>query len=103
MTTIIIGTTPTIIYKMRTVSVEDITVAILTVKNDTAVLIEKDLSDAAIVENTLQWTLTQEDTLQFSPDEDATMMLNFKLGDGTRGASKAMQIRFAENHIEEVI
>lgn len=102
MTKIIIGTTPTITYKFKVVAVADITKAILTIKERGTTLIEKDLSDATVGEDTLSWTLTQEETLQLGT-KTATMMLNWKTEDGTRGASEEVFIQGSPNHIREVI
>ena len=102
MTKIIIGTTPTITYKFKVVDVSEITVAILTIKERGVNIIELNLSDATIGEDTLSWTLTQEETLQLG-GKTATMMLNWKTEDGTRGASEEVFITGAPNHIREVI
>ena len=102
MTKIIIGTTPTITYKFKVVNASEITVAILTIKERGVNIIEKDLSDATIGEDSLSWTLTQEETLQLG-SKTATMMLNWKTSDGTRGASEEVYIQGSPNHIREVI
>ena len=102
MTKIIIGTTPTITYKFKVVDVSEITVAILTIKERGATLIEKDLSDATVGEDTLSWTLTQEETLAIGV-KSASIMLNWLTADGVRGASKEEIINGVNNHIREVI
>ena len=102
MTKIIIGTTPTITYKFKIVDVSEITVAILTIKERGVNIIELNLSDATIGEDSLSWTLTQEETLLIGT-RTATMMLNWKTEDGTRGASEEVFITGANNHIREVI
>ena len=102
MTKIIIGTTPTITYKFKVVDVTDITVAIITIKERGVNIVELNLSDATIGEDSLSWTLTQEETLQLA-GKTATMMLNWKTEDGTRGASEEVFIQGAPNHIREVI
>ena len=102
MTKIIIGTTPTIKYKFKVVNVSEISVAILTIKERGVNIIEKDLSDATVGEDSLSWTLTQEETLQLG-SKTATMMLNWKTEDGTRGASEEVFIQGAPNHVREVI
>lgn len=102
MTKIIIGTTPTITYKFKVVDVSEITVAILTIKERGVNIIELNLSDATIGEDSLSWTLTQEETLLIGT-RTATMMLNWKTEDGTRGASEEVFITGAPNHIREVI
>ena len=102
MTKIIIGTTPTITYKFKVVDVSEITVAILTIKERGVNIIELNLSDATVGEDSLSWTLTQEETLLIGT-RTATMMLNWKPEDGTRGASEEVFITGANNHIREVI
>lgn len=102
MTKIIIGTTPTITYKFKVVDVSEITVAILTIKERGVNIIELNLSDATIGEDSLSWTLTQEETLLIGT-RTATMMLNWKTEDGTRGASEQVFVTGGDNHIREVI
>lgn len=102
MTKIIIGTTPTITYTFKVVPVNSIVKAVLTIKERGVNIIEKDLSDATVGEDTLSWTLTQEETLQLGT-KTATMMLNWKTEDGTRGASEEVFIQGSPNHIREVI
>ena len=102
MTRIIIGTTPTITYTFKVVPVSTITKAVLTVKERGVNIIEKDLSDATVGEDTLSWTLTQEETLDIGV-KSASIMLNWKLRDGTRGASKEEVITGVNNHVREVM
>lgn len=102
MTKIIIGTTPTITYKFNVVSVSDIVSAILTIKERGTTIIEKSLADASIGEDTLSWTLTQQETLDMGA-KSASIMLNWKLRDGTRGASKEEVIMGVDNHVREVM
>ena len=102
MTKIIIGTTPTITYKFKIVNVSEITVAILTIKERGVNIIELNLSDATVGEDSLSWTLTQEETLLIGA-RTATMMLNWKTEDGTRGASEQVFVTGGDNHIREVI
>ena len=102
MTKIIIGTTPTITYKFKIVDVSEITVAILTIKERGVNIIELNLSDATVGEDSLSWTLTQEETLLIGT-RTATMMLNWKTEDGTRGASEQVFVTGGDNHIREVI
>ena len=102
MLNIIIGTTPTITYTFRTVSVSDLTKAILTIKCAGQVILEKTLADAVIGENSLSWTLTQQETLALST-RTAKMMLNWLTNSGTRGASAETAIVGVTNHKREVI
>lgn len=102
MDRIIIGTTPTITYKFKVVSVVDITKAILTIKERGVTIIEKTLAEASIGEDTLSWTLTQQETLNIGV-RSASIMLNWLTTDGTRGASKEEFITGVNNHIREVM
>ena len=100
MEEIIRGTTPTITYTFSVVNVADITTAYLTIKHSAGML-TKTLSDATVEENSLVWTLSQEDTL--SMNKIVSIMINFKLADGTRGASDEDSIKMIRNHVNEVI
>ena len=102
MTEIIIGTTPTIIYKFKIVSPADLTKAILTIKCAGQIILEKTLVDAVVGENSLSWTLTQQETLNIST-RSGKMMLNWLTNSGTRGASAETAIMGVTNHKREVI
>lgn len=98
---VIKGTTPTIEYTFNTVQVSNIVVAILTFKKGDCVVVTKHLEDATAGEKTLSWTLTQEESL--SLEGDARAMLNWRLADGTRGATPETLLTFTKNHVNEVI
>ena len=102
MTHIIIGTTPTITYKFKIVSPADFSTAILTIKCNGQLILEKNLADASMGENTLSWTLTQEETLAIGT-RIAKMMLNWVTHSGKRGASEETTIAGIQNHVREVI
>ncbi len=102
MSRVIIGTTPTITYKFNKVVVSDIAVAILTIKANNSILVEKHLEDATVGEKSLSWTLTQSETLSFDTSI-LKMMINWKLNDGTRGASAETKVVGVDNHKREVI
>ena len=102
MTQIIIGTTPTITYTFHTVSVSDLTKAILTIKSMGQVILEKTLADAVVGEDSLSWTLTQQETLNIGI-RSGKMMLNWLTNSGTRGASEETAIMGVTNHKREVI
>lgn len=102
MTNIIIGTTPTIIYKFSIVSPSDFRTAILTIKNQSEIIIEKTLADAFTGEDFLSWTLTQEETLLIGT-RSCKMMLNWVTRSGKRGASTETVIIGVTNHKREVI
>ena len=102
MAQIVIGTTPTIIYKFSIVDPQDFIAAKLTIKNKNSILFKKELTDATIGEDSISWTLTQEETLQLA-GKTCAMMLNWKTEDGTRGASEEVLVTGVNNHIREVI
>lgn len=102
MGNIIRGTTPTIKYMFSAVNVNDIAVAYLTVRRYDGTVIEKTLSDATIGSGYLAWTLTQQETLGMKGNY-ITCRLNWRLEDGTRGASKQTKIDMERNDKEEVI
>lgn len=102
MERIIMGTTPTFEYTFKTVDVSNITTAILTIKQGGEVAIEKTLSDATATETALCWTLTQVETLSLEKGA-ASVMLNWKTSDGTRGASAEEQLSILTNFVKEVI
>lgn len=101
--TIIRGTTPTIKYKFTTIHGTDITVAVFTASQNGTVLVEKDLSDAVADSTSISWLLSQVDTLKLDADVPAKLMLNWKIADGTRGASKVTIASVQENDVSEVI
>lgn len=102
MAAIVIGTTPTIIYKFSIVDPQDFIAAELTIKNKNSILLKKELTDATIGEDSISWTLTQEDTLGLGTGS-MTMMLNWLTADGTRGVSKETIVNATNNHIPEVM
>lgn len=100
MANIIKGTTPTFKYTFNTVDVSSITTAYLTIRvdNDQTHDIEKDLTTATVDQTSISWTLTQTETLSFK--DSISVMLNWKLADGTRGASKKTIFIIDRNHKE---
>ena len=102
MKEIIIGTTPTITYKFKIVSVADIVTAILTIKQSTGIIVQKTLTDAEVGEDTLSWILSQQETFSIG-QKSATMMINWKTAGGIRGASEITKIIGTTNHVMEVI
>lgn len=102
MTSIIKGTTPTIQFTFNYIHPTDIEVAYLTVKQNKTVILEKDITEATVGENTISWKLEQEDTLSFALGK-VGIMHNWRLFDGTRGASKEAFITVDDNHKDEVI
>ena len=96
MASIIRGTTPTLKYTFNSIQVSDIVTAYLSIKSNED--IEKSLADATIGEDYISWTLSQEETLSLG--ESVKVMINWKLSDGTRGASKKTSIRVDDNYKE---
>lgn len=102
MANIIRATTPTLKYTFRIINVSDIVSAYLTIKQDDRTIIEKSLQDATVGENSLSWMFTQQETLLMAMGK-ISAMLNWKLSDGTRGASRESLVSIMRNHKEEVI
>lgn len=98
---IIRGTTPTIVYTFDVVHVSDISKAVLTIKRNGEIKVERDLTTATVGVDKLSWTLTQAETL--SVDGNAAVMINWVTQDGTRGASAETPVHFTANHKDEVI
>jgi len=87
MAAIIVGTTPTIKYTFTNIDTTDLTEIFMTIAKTpcgTPVL-EKDLSDAEVGDGEVMFQLTQEETL--SLPGGCYIQLNYKLTDGTRGAT----------------
>lgn len=97
------GTTPTVEFTYSDITVSDITVALLAIKQDKRTIIEKVLSDATVSENSISWTLTQEDTLLLREQRDAYIMCDWKLANGTRGRSKIIVVDVEDPGKSEVI
>lgn len=106
--TIVIGTTPTIIFNnFQVVRVGEIKEAVLTIKQggmySRAVLIKRDLSTAEVSATEIAWTLTQEETLGLDPKAQAQVCMNFLTETGLRGASKAVNAYIEDNPLKEVM
>lgn len=102
MANIIRATTPTIKYTFKHVNVEDIVAAYMTIMMGQEVVVEKDLVQATVEEDALSWTLTQQETLSMTGCR-VSVMLNWKLSDGTRGASARTTLFMESNDKDEVI
>ena len=105
MVRIIIGTTPIIHYAFHIVDPADFTAAYLTIKDaEGTEVLRKGLDDAAYGGgDSIEWKLSQAETLGLTPGGKYSMMLNWVLEDGTRGASYADLLLCDDNHIREVI
>lgn len=101
--TIIRGTTPTIKYTFQVIAGTDLTAAVMTVSQNGTVLITKELAEGVADETSVSWVLSQDDTLKLDADFPARLTLNWKIADGTRGASKAAIASVEENDVSEVI
>lgn len=102
MAQIIRGTTPTIEFTFKVVDVSNISSAVLTIKQNGQIVVEKDKSSAAIGESSISWTLSQEESLSFGRGE-IWVMLNWLTADGARGASDDNSVDILQNHVNEVI
>ena len=106
--TIVIGTTPTIIFNnFQIVKVGEIKEAVLTIKQggmySRAVLIKRDLSTAEVSATEIAWTLTQEETLGLDPKAQAQVCMNFLTETGLRGTSKVVNCYVEDNPLKEVM
>lgn len=98
---IIRGTTPTFQFTFKTIDVNNITTAYLSLKQSNGLLIEKD--SPTIADNKLSWTLTQEETLSMNPDNNGILVCDWKTTDGTRGRSEAIKFDVEDTIKDEVI
>lgn len=99
---IIRGTTPTIQYTFNKVTVANISTAIMTIKQNGVVKVEKELAAASVGEKTLSWTLSQEECFLLK-DGLSVIMLNWLTASGTRGASRRYNVEITPNDVNEVI
>ena len=99
---IIRGTTPTFKYTFKQINPAQLVSAYLTIMCRDRVMIEKDLSTATVGDKFLSWKLSQDETLSLF-GHDAFSQLNWKLPDGTRGASLQAKLTVANNEKEVVI
>ena len=102
MMEIVRGTTPILVFTFDTITPSDITVAILTIKQNGAVKVAKDLSSASVGEHDISWQLSQEDTLSLCY-WSADIYCDWKLGSGVRGASHTLKVNIVEPGKNEVI
>ena len=102
MHTIVVGTTPTIQFKFKTISPSDLIQAKMTIKGKNAILLSKFLSEATIGEDNISWKLSQAETLSLGVGT-RTMMLNWLTADGTRGVSPKETVNVTDNDIAEVM
>lgn len=104
MHTIVVGTTPTIQFKFKTIVPSDLAQARLTVKrnNNDMVIVTKTLADATVSKDAIAWTLSQAETLLIGVGQ-RDIMLNWLTANGTRGTSAETRVNFIPNHIRAVM
>lgn len=102
MTDVVIGTTPTFIFKFSKIQPSDIVKAVMTIKQSGNIIIERDLTTATVSEDSVSWTLTQEETLA-AEIGTAEILLNWLDDNDTRGVSVKETLKFVRNHINEVM
>lgn len=104
MTQIIRGTTPTIIFQFSDISVEDITDAVLSVKQSGATIVTASADDAWFdtVDNTIAWTLTQEQTLGID-NRTGSIVCDWVTSDGLRGRSVEEFFSVGQPGVEDVL
>lgn len=103
MAQIIRGTTPTLEFTFSDITVGNITKAILTAKQNSTIMIEKDLEDATVGEKSISWTLDQDDTLKLKSGRAAEIVCDWKTDSGVRGRSNQLKVDIGEPGKNEVI
>lgn len=103
------GTTPTLIYTFQGVDPGNLVYCYLVVKQGMRIVIEKSIDDAEATADTqeskgnIAFTLSQADTLQLTEGKTATVCLDWKLSNGTRGRSNIASFRVSSSGKNEVI
>lgn len=100
--TIIKGTTPTISFSYSDIDVSNITVAVLTIKQNNLTKIERTLETATVGEKMVSWTLSQAETLSLA-DMHCVICCDWKLASGVRGRSNVLTANVEESGKNEVI
>lgn len=83
------GTTPTLRFRFKTIPLNQLVEAYLTIQQDGENIIEKTLEEAVAEESCLSWTLTQQDTLKIAEHSRVLIQVRFKTSGGYAGASPA--------------
>lgn len=102
MSAIIRGTTPTIRYTFSKVDGRELRVAILKIKQNNVVKIERDITSASIDEKYVEWILSQEETLSLDCSR-ATISLDWLDLNGMRGAGITKSVVVTNSATNEVI
>ena len=102
MNTIVVGTTPTIQFKFKTIAPSDLAQAKLTIERNNMVIVTKEITDANVSEDAIAWKLSQAETLLIGVGQ-RDIMLNWLTANGTRGTSAETKINFIPNHIRAVM
>lgn len=106
---IIRGTTPTLIYTFQGVDPGSLIYCYLLVKQGLRIVVEKNLADAEVTADTeeskgsVSFTLSQADTLLLTEGKTATVSLDWKLSNGTRGRSNIASFRVSSSGKNEVV
>lgn len=102
MAQIIRATTPTIKFKFKTINVSTITKAIMTIKQNGIIVLEKDLSAATVGSDTIEWELTQAETLALGRTP-VVITCDWVLNTGKRGRANVLDAQIGEPGKDEVI
>lgn len=105
MAAIVRGTTPSITFVFKTVTVTNISKAVLRLKQNGTTVVERneDTMTADGDAKTIKWTLTQEETLSLMPKRDVEVVCDWLLLDGTRGRSRKAEFGTEEPAVNGVI
>ena len=85
---IVRGTTPTIRFNLQNIDTSDIAAAYMTIAQNNATVIEKDLSQAVTGTGYIEFSLTQNDTLALDEKAIASVQLRCRNVLGDAYASK---------------
>ena len=97
------GTTPTIVFTFKEVSISDIEYAYLRIKQRDTDIIERDITTATTGNDFISWKLTQAETLGLSTYTPAKIYCDWLLDDGTRGRSNVLSETVENSGIDEVL
>lgn len=98
MVNIALGTTPTILINLNTVSPENFVIADLTIKKGRDIVLTRNIDTASIEDSQISWKLTQKETLKLTTIASYKIMCNWVTADGTRGITKETDLRVIDNH-----
>lgn len=92
MSSIARWTTPSILYKPSAVKMNTISEVILTVRQNGAVIIEKEKADAIESEDGYRWELSQQESATLTSGRQTILQIDYKCYDGMRYTTRPMSV-----------